>query len=65
MEMGRVQACILLAKLSLVHMRDLGMISPNAPIFIRIFKETPVSGVRDFAPFVAKLVAEIRDEAAG
>ena len=65
LEMGNVKACLLLSKLSLVYMIELGMTDSNAPKIARMLKEVPSTSTKDFAPLLGKLIAEIRNGNSG
>ena len=65
LEVGNVKACLLLSKLSLAHMIELGMLDSKDPKIARILQEIPATRTRDFAPLMAKLIVEVRDGNSG
>ena len=65
LEVGNVKACLLLSKLSLVHMIELGMTDSKDPKIARILQEIPATRTQDFAPLMAKLIVEVRDGHSG
>jgi len=60
LEVGNVEACLLLSKLSLVHMIELGMTDANDGKIARMLNDIPATRTQDFAPLLAKLITEIR-----
>ena len=65
LEMGNVKACLLLSKLSLVHMIELGMTDSNDPNTARMLKEISATRTQDFATLLGKLIAEVRSGNSG
>ena len=65
LEMGNVKACLLLSKLSLVQMIELGMTDSNDPKSARMLKKVPATRTQDFAPVLGKLIAEVRSGNSG
>ena len=60
LEVGNIKACLLLSKLSLVHMIELGMTDANDGKIARMLKDIPATRTQDFAPLLVKLMTEIR-----
>lgn len=61
-EMGNVKACILLSKLSVFHLIEIGIANVNAPKIAHSLQEIPATRIQDFAPLLAVLIAEVRGE---
>ena len=61
--MGHLEGCLLLSKLSLIHMTELGMTDTNDPYIVGMVNKIPATRTQDFAPLLAKLVADVRNAA--
>ncbi len=57
--------CLLLSKLSLMHMAELGIVNAADPKINGMLRKVSVKSSLDFAPLVTKLALHIRDTAEG
>ncbi|XZE36050.1 hypothetical protein SH501x_001602 [Pirellulaceae bacterium SH501] len=64
-EMENVKASILLSKLSLIHLVEIGIANAKDPKIARLLKTNPATRTQDFAPLLARLIAEDRSENSG
>lgn len=59
-ELENVKASILLSKLSLIHMVEIGIANAKDPKIARLLQTNPATRTQDFAPLLARLIAEVR-----